>query len=85
MVLNRLNTDCGGRVALARSGAADQHDILSRFYKLAAVQLTYCRFIDLTGCKIEAVEIFVCREASDFGMVSDASHLAFCDLGLKQL
>ena len=70
-MLDRLNTDCGGRVAFACSGSADQYDILGCFDELALMQLPHFCFVDLTGRKVEAGEIFVRREAGDHRVVGN--------------
>ena len=44
----------GGDMALAGSGAADQHDIVGAIHEVAAVQLPDQRLIDLAGGKVEA-------------------------------
>ena len=54
MMLDRLDADRGGEMRLACAGAADQDDIVRILQELAAMELTYERFIDLAAGEVEA-------------------------------
>jgi hypothetical protein len=61
----------GGDMALAGSGAADQHDIVGAIHEAAAVQLPDQRLIDLAGGKVEAGQVLVGREPGRLDLVGD--------------
>lgn len=64
VMLNGLDTDCGGDMRLARAGAADQDYIVGVIEELAAMELARERFVDLAAgesrnrsgrCRLESV------------------------------
>src|SRR5690606_20863404 len=63
VMLNGLNTQCRGDVALAGSRSPDQYDIIGGIHEVAPMQLAHERLIDLTGGKVEACQVLVGREA----------------------
>ena len=69
VVLDRLDPDRNGEMRLARTGAADQDDIVGLFQELAAVELTRKRLVDLAAGEVEAGEIAIVREAGGLELV----------------
>jgi hypothetical protein len=63
MMLDGLDADRGSEMRLARTGAADQDDIVRILQELASVELTRQRLIDLTAGEVEAGEVSIVREA----------------------
>ena len=59
MVLDGLDADRRGEMRLARAGAADQDDIVGVFQKVAAMELTCERLVDLAAGEVEAGEIAI--------------------------
>ncbi len=66
-----LNADDCRDVALARTGAADQDNVLCIFHELSAVQLPDSGLVDLAGFEVEACEVFVRGEARHLGVIGD--------------
>ena len=58
-MLDRLDAQGSGHMALAGSGATNKHDIIGAIHKIAAVQLTDQGLVHLTGGKVEAGQILV--------------------------
>lgn len=84
-MLNRLHALGCGHVALAGSGAADQHDIIGAIHEVAEVQLPDQGLICLAGGKVEAGQVLVGGEAGRLDLIGDGLDLALGHLGLEQL
>jgi hypothetical protein len=85
VVLDRLDPDRNGEMRLARTGAADQDDIVGLFQELAAVELTRKRLVDLAAGEVEAGEIAIVREAGGLELIGRRSDLSVGRLGLQEL
>ena len=71
MMLDRLNTERGGDVGLARAGAAKQHDVTRTINKLSPVQLEDHGFVHFAERKVEAFQIVRGQEPRCLDLVSD--------------
>ena len=69
VVLDGLDADRRGEMRLARAGAADQDDIVGVFQKVAAMELTCERLVDLAAGEVEAGEIAIVRKASGLELI----------------
>jgi hypothetical protein len=76
MMLDRLDADRGGEMRLACAGAADQDDIVRVFQKLATMELTCERLVDLTADEVEPGEIAVVWKAGGLELIGCRSHLS---------
>src|SRR3984957_3414836 len=70
VVLDRLDPDRNGEMRLARTGSADQEDIVGGFQELAAVELTRKRLVDLAAGEVEAGEIAIVRGAGGLELIA---------------
>jgi hypothetical protein len=85
MVHDRLDADRNGEMRLARTGAADQDDVVRVFQKLAAMKLTCEHLIDLAAGEVKAGEIAIVRKASGFELIGRRSHLSVGRLRFQKL
>src|SRR3984957_10500328 len=85
MVLDGLDADRGREMRLACAGAADEDDIVGVFQKLAAMQLTCERLVDLAAGEVEAGEIAIVRKAGGLELIGRRSHLPVGRLRLQEL
>ena len=69
VMLDSLNADGRRKVGLARAGAANQNYIVGVLQKLAAVELTNKRLVDLATGEVEPGEIAIVREARGFELI----------------
>src|ERR1700722_8136480 len=69
VVLDGLDADRSGEMRLARAGAADQYDVVGVFQKLAAMELTCERLVDLAAGKVEAGKVAIVRKAGGFELI----------------
>src|SRR5271156_3530152 len=63
VMLDGLDADRRGEMRFACAGAADQDDIVGVFQKLAAMQLTCERLVDLAAGEVEAGKVTIRRKA----------------------
>ena len=75
VVLDGLDADRRGEMRLARAEAADQDDIVGVFQKVAAMELTCERLVDLAAGEVEAGEIAIVRKASGLELIGRRSDL----------
>ncbi len=85
VVIDRLDPDRNGEMRLARTGAADQDDIVGVFQELAAVELTRERLVDLAAGEVEAGEIAIVLEAGGLELIGRRSDLSVGRLSLQEL
>src|SRR4051812_412316 len=61
VMLDGLDADGRGEMRLARSGAADQDDVVGVLQELATVKLAHERLVDLATGEVETGEIAIVR------------------------
>src|SRR4029078_6816769 len=81
---NAASGNGDGKMGLAGSGPADQHDVALLSEEAPTCQVVDQRLIDWSAVELEVVEVFCKRQLGDGELVLDRARLLLADLGLEQ-